>query len=110
MFYGSGAGKLPTASAVVADMVDMAKHIDKNIFVRWDKEKLELADSDEGVCSFFVRTAEKPEKISGIFGQVEFVDAGISGETGFVTEAMTEKEYKKKAGLLENVIQMIRLA
>ena len=31
MFYGSGAGKLPTASAVVADVVEMAKNLDKNI-------------------------------------------------------------------------------
>ena len=35
MFYGSGAGKLPTASAVVADMVDIAKHLNRNIWVEW---------------------------------------------------------------------------
>ena len=35
MFYGSGAGGLPTASAVVADIVDMAKHLDTNIAVEW---------------------------------------------------------------------------
>ena len=44
MFYGSGAGKLPTASAVVADIVEIAKHLDENIPVEWRKEKLELAD------------------------------------------------------------------
>lgn len=38
MFYGSGAGKLPTASAVVADIVDMAKHLDTNIAVEWSSE------------------------------------------------------------------------
>ena len=26
MFYGKGAGKLPTASAVAADVIDCAKH------------------------------------------------------------------------------------
>ena len=44
MFYGSGAGKLPTASAVVADVVEMAKHLDQNIPVEWSKEELPLAD------------------------------------------------------------------
>ena len=44
MFYGSGAGKLPTASAVVADIVDMAKHLDTNIAVEWSSKKLELVD------------------------------------------------------------------
>ena len=42
MFYGSGAGKLPTASAVVADVVEMAKNLDKNIPVEWSSKKLEL--------------------------------------------------------------------
>ena len=41
MFYGSGAGKLPTASAVVADVVEMAKNVDKNIPVEWSSKKLE---------------------------------------------------------------------
>ena len=35
MFYGSGAGKLPTASAVVSDVVDAAKHIGTNIMTIW---------------------------------------------------------------------------
>ncbi|OYP28854.1 homoserine dehydrogenase, partial [Lachnotalea glycerini] len=44
MFYGSGAGKLPTASAVVADVVDAAKHLNRNIMQLWSNKKLELAD------------------------------------------------------------------
>ena len=42
MFYGSGAGKLPTASAVVADVVDEAKHLNRNIMTMWKEEKLQL--------------------------------------------------------------------
>ena len=38
MFYGSGAGKLPTASAVVADVVDIAKHLNKNIWTIWSNK------------------------------------------------------------------------
>ena len=42
MFYGSGAGKLPTASAVVADVVDCAKNKGRNIMMSWSEEKLNL--------------------------------------------------------------------
>lgn len=52
MFYGSGAGKLPTASAVVADVVEMAKHLDQNIPVEWSKEELPLADYKKNEKSF----------------------------------------------------------
>lgn len=44
MFYGSGAGKLPTASAVVADVVDMVKHQNTNIYIDWKSEKIELLE------------------------------------------------------------------
>ena len=42
MYYGKGAGKLATASAVVADVLDCAKHIGKNLDTKWDEEKLEI--------------------------------------------------------------------
>ena len=42
MFYGSGAGKLPTASAVVADVVDAGKHLNRTIMAFWSSKKLEL--------------------------------------------------------------------
>ena len=44
MFYGAGAGKLPTASAVVADMVDAARNQQVTVMQRWSAEKLELGD------------------------------------------------------------------
>ena len=44
MFYGKGAGKLPTASAVAADVVDCVKHTGKNIKILWNPEKLTLSD------------------------------------------------------------------
>ena len=55
MFYGSGAGKLPTASAVVADVVDEAKHLNRNIMTMWKNEKLELLPLDNTSKKFFVR-------------------------------------------------------
>lgn len=109
MFYGSGAGKLPTASAVVGDMVAIAKHIDKNIYLEWEKEKLVLADPNEQVNRFFVRSAASEAEIENIFGQVEFVESGLDDEIGFVTETMKESDYATKAAALGEVRQMIRL-
>ncbi len=111
MFYGSGAGKLPTASAVVADIVEMAKHMDKNIKVEWSSQKLKLADYKAISNQFFVRvSAEDKTAVENVFGAVSYVDAGESGELGFVTEKLTEAEFEKKASELGNVIQSIRFA
>ena len=110
MFYGSGAGKLPTASAVVGDLVAMAKHVDKNIFLEWKEEKLELANPSQQSFQFFVRTKATKEEVENVFHKVEFVDAGVQGEIGFVTCEMTQKMYDDKSMELSDVIQMIRFA
>ncbi|MCI5492933.1 MAG: homoserine dehydrogenase [Lachnospiraceae bacterium] len=110
MFYGSGAGKLPTASAVVADMVEIAKNLDQNIFVEWSSKKMELVDYKQSVNRFFVRTTASEAAVKENFGDVTFVKAeGVSGEIGFVTEPMTEADYEIKAVALGNVLQMIRV-
>lgn len=111
MFYGSGAGKLPTASAVVADVVDMAKHLGKNIPVEWSREELSLADYKENEKQFFVRVNADEAAVKAVFGDVEVIHAeGVAGELGFVTGAMTEADYEDKAAKLGSVVQMIRLA
>ena len=53
MFYGKGAGKLPTASAVVADVVDAVKHQGTNIMTIWEQDKVELGDRANFACRFF---------------------------------------------------------
>lgn len=109
MFYGSGAGKLPTASAVVADIVDIAKHLHKNILMSWSSKKMDLVDKGKSESRFFVRTTEGKDQIKALFGEVEFVEVPeISGETGFLTGTMSEEDYEKKSGEL-NVIQRIRV-
>lgn len=111
MFYGSGAGKLPTASAVVADIVDMAKHLDTNIAVEWSSKKLELVDYRNVENRYFVRTTADAKRVEEVFGEVSYVTAeGVSGETGFVTASMSEADYEKKAAELGSVLQMIRAA
>lgn len=110
MFYGSGAGKLPTASAVVADIVDIAKHLHKNILISWSSRKMALTDSRKSESRFFVRCTDAGEEVRKLFGNVEFVEAeGITGETGFLTGQMTEEEYEKKAAGLKHILQRIRV-
>lgn len=110
MFYGSGAGKLPTASAVVADMVDIAKHIHTNISLEWSSRKVDLVDYKNATNRFFVRTADSEADVKAAFGEVEFVKAeGVTGEIGFVTGTMTEADYEEKAAKLSGVLQMIRV-
>lgn len=107
MFYGSGAGKLPTASAVAGDMVDAARHLGKIITLFWNPEKLKLASVSQMKHRFLVRMKDGADAAK-VFGDVEMIDAGIKGETGFVTPIMTEAEYAKKADGLQ-VISMIRV-
>nr|MCR5154733.1 homoserine dehydrogenase [Lachnospiraceae bacterium] len=59
MFYGAGAGKLPTASAVVSDVIDAIKHKGKNIITIWSGHKLELLNVLQAKNNFFVRVPEK---------------------------------------------------
>lgn len=110
MFYGSGAGKLPTASAVVADIVDIVKHLHKNILISWSSKKMELVDWKKARSRFFVRTRNGADTVTAAFGDVEWVEAsGVTGEMGFLTEMMTEEEYEKKAEGLQHIVQMIRV-
>ncbi|PXV86704.1 homoserine dehydrogenase [Lachnotalea glycerini] len=114
MFYGSGAGKLPTASAVVADVVDAAKHLNRNIMQLWSNKKLELADIRSSKTRFFVRVSGNENVqlnvIEGIFGKVEVVKVSdLKDEFGFVTEIMTEADYQVKAEKCEGIINRIRI-
>ena len=110
MFYGSGAGKLPTASAVVADIVDIAKHLHKNILISWSSGKIDLVNYKKAQSRFFVRTSQSKEQVRAVFGEVEFVEVPeITSELGFLTEVMTEEAYEEKAAALENIKQRIRV-
>ena len=109
MFTGSGAGSLPTASAVVADLCDMAKHEGINIKIRWKKEKLNLADASKQKNEYFVRAKDDKEKIKEIFGDVNFVDAGLTGENGFITGTLEEDIFTEKKAKLSELLQVIRL-
>lgn len=109
MFYGSGAGKLPTASAVVGDIVECAKHLGENVPNNWSAEPLNLISKDQVENRFFVRvSADEKAKAAELFGAVEEVSvADVAGEYAFVTGKMSEAAFEEKAANL-NVISRIR--
>ena len=100
MFFGAGAGKLPTASAVVADVVDCVKHKGRNVMTLWSYEKLELGSAMEVERTFFVRIKDRAalEKAKEAFHAVQTVTVdGLDDEFGLVTANMTEQAFAQAA-------------
>ena len=112
MFYGKGAGSLPTASAVVSDVVEAVKNKDNHLYVEWSSEKQDIVPFSECENRFFVRakkTDDIENKAKEAFGNVTPVCAGIDGEYAFITDVMTEDAYQKAVGASCDVINMIRV-
>lgn len=112
MFYGSGAGKLPTASAVVSDIMEIAGHLSDHIQTGWSDEKQELAGMDGLSFRYFIRFAgtaeEKLSDVTAAFGPVETVELPGMDEFAVVTGSMTEARYQKIAAAFSDIRQMIR--
>jgi homoserine dehydrogenase len=108
MFYGKGAGKLPTAAAVVSDIVDAVRHKNVNLGIGWTEEKQELTSIDDIEVSKLVRIEynDKSEaeaavnKVFGVSDNIEFF--GLDNEFAFVTPVAKEKEINEKLNELIN--------
>ena len=112
MFYGRGAGKLPTASAVVADIIDCARNLDRNNNYYWEETDSDLvAPYEDIIASFLVRVSGDyealREKIEEKFGNVEIVIAA-DNEFGFISPEMKIKDLDN---LLKdfNIIKKLRI-
>ena len=112
MFYGSGAGKLPTASAVVGDIVEAAKNPNRSMMATWAAEKLALEEKADTVKKFFVRVKGDEEslkaELENVFGAIQVVEV-VEGEFGFVTEVMSEGAYEAAASKFPQICRMIRV-
>jgi len=107
MFYGLGAGKLPTAGAVVSDVIDCAKHLNTNIMYIWSREKTELLPVSQEQTRRLVRvkfthkeqalTAVKEIFASELIIQLQPTD----DEFAFVTGLLPESELEIKLDKLE---------
>ena len=119
VFYGKGAGKMPTASAVVADVIDCAKHMERKKFFGWqDSEPGYVADYLDNVTSFYIRgttqnAAAAIARINSLFGEVKLLTRSNApeGEFAFATAPLSERELDKKLALIEEaeIASVIRI-
>ncbi len=110
MFYGAGAGKLPTASAVVSDIVQAVKTFGANVPCEWDGAKAELKPVSDVSNKFFVRVeASKAAKLAEVFpGATTVKVVALTDEVAVVTAPMTEKAFAKARETLGGVLSAIR--
>jgi len=112
MFYGKGAGSLPTASAVISDVVQTVRNRGRNLPVAWDTQKQEIADSRRFVSSFLVRVKGDPADsltaVTELLGPVKTVQPeNVEGEYGVVTEQMSAGELEDRCSRLKGFISRL---
>ncbi|NCB73644.1 MAG: homoserine dehydrogenase [Clostridia bacterium] len=98
MFYGAGAGKRPTASAVVADVIDAVKHVKARKYLDWDDAPDGyFTDSSYLASRWYVRAATSLQQIGWAFGKVNFVSytGAAADEYAFATEVNDENTMRK---------------
>ena len=101
MFYGSGAGKLPTASAVIADIIEAAQNLKKNVPMGWRDEKQTIEPMERMRFRYFVRFAgsfrNKEQDIKRIFGHTEVIELYGMDEFAVLTPEMEEGVFRQAA-------------
>lgn len=109
MFYGRGAGKLPTASAVVADIVDAVKNRGRHIVTIWEEEKLPLGDIKTYKQRFFVRVPAslKDTAKQRISGLEEVKTEKVKGEFAFITPPLTGYEFEEAVSGLDIISRIM---
>jgi len=98
MFYGRGAGKLPTASAVVADVIDIAKELKKDRRNGWGPGSPDLTVSPDILVSrWYVRAQVSMEQAHQVCGEVQPLarSGSPAGEAAFITQPMTAPQVKE---------------
>lgn len=109
MYYGKGAGKLPTASAVVSDVVDAARHLNVPIKMNLSLEGMTLLSIDNFECPFFVRVKkDRLEDAKALLPVADVIDAGLDGEIAVITDVMSQKAFADAAAKLD-IITRIRI-
>ncbi|SDB10328.1 homoserine dehydrogenase [Butyrivibrio sp. INlla16] len=111
MYYGKGAGKKATASAVVADVIDIVRHKGKHIDWNLRNVPAEVAPINDDIRNFFVRCDASAETgAKELFGDVKQVKSDkVSGEFAFITPEMTEGDFAKKFAELDGAKSYLRL-
>ena len=111
VFYGKGAGKLPTASAVVSDIIIAAKSHGTSKSMNWEDSDQDFVIPYKKLSNrFYVRAKTDRKTAEDIFGEVRFLsrDGAPDDETAFVTPLINEAEFEEKCGKLD-VLGSIRV-
>lgn len=117
VFYGRGAGKLPTASAVVADVIDEVKHLKARKYLFWEPGSDDyVVDYRSGRCAMFLRLHCRDAQAAAVqaaalFGDIRLlsIDGAPEEELAFVTPEMEEQEFDSTLAAMENVATLSRI-
>lgn len=113
MLYGPGAGMLPTASAVVSDVIDCCNKYGKtnHIDMFWKDAADEgyIVDHLDVATRLFVRGGFNANEVTEVFGEVKELYCG-ENETAFITPEKTEKELRESIASLAGVNSVIRVS
>lgn len=113
VFYGRGAGKLPTASAVVADIIDCAKHLTSRKYLSWEQGSPDyVEDYKQDSVGMYVRMKAEKSDVEKAFGKVKFLENenAENGEIAFLTDPMKEKAFDSLISLIDGeVLSKIRM-
>ncbi|RKJ40734.1 homoserine dehydrogenase [Acutalibacter sp. 1XD8-33] len=110
VFYGKGAGKLPTASAVVADVIDCVKHFKARKYLFWEDAKPDYVEPFEKIPGDFFVHIQSGENSAEAFAQAEELFPGASriirkeevpGEAGFCVNGITPEALEERLRSLE---------
>ena len=105
MFYGRGAGKLPTASAVVSDIIECQKHKKMHNIV-WEKsDETKMFPIEEKETSYLLRL----KKDSDIFSGCEEITGIVGGEKAVIVRNMKEGEFMNKISGNADIVSYIRI-
>ena len=116
MFYGRGAGKLPTGSAVAADMILASRNIGSTVPIAWSEEQMPVVPAGERISAFFIRgdKAQEEAVLKALDGKLEAVweaEDSLKGDETFalVTKECREKEIYNALEEISGIRSMIRM-
>ena len=107
MFYGKGAGKMPTASAVVADIIDCAKHLHARKYFDWGEGEKDYVVESKDKKRFYVLIKSLDFKalessFASVFPNNTWnIKNEFAGEIAFITDEDFESETNKKLSMLK---------